>query len=172
VPEAFRGPFAAYAGLMIPGFFCLAMMNFALNPIFQIRRRTRPVIAAAIVGLGVNAVGLWLLPPHLGPEGVAIAQTLGLSAATLLLALRALTGADRLSLPWWDILAAGIASLAMALCLMPLRHIEPARCLALSIPLGIVVYGVLVWLFDIAGLRGHAEARLSQLTAPKAAGLE
>ncbi|MDB5646525.1 lipopolysaccharide biosynthesis protein [Methylobacterium sp.] len=172
VPEAFRGPFAAYAGLMIPGFFCLAMMNFALNPIFQIRRRTRPVIAAAIVGLGVNAVGLWLLPPHLGPEGVAIAQTLGLSAATLLLALRALTGADRLSLPWWDILAAGIASLAMALCLVPLRHIEPARCLALSIPLGIVVYGVLVWLFDIAGLRGHAEARLSQLTAPKAARLE
>lgn len=174
VPEAFRGPFAAYAGLMVPGFFCLAMMNFALNPIFQIRRRTRPVIAAALVGLLVNAAGLWVLPQHLGSEGVAIAQTLGLAAATLLLALRALTGRDRLALPWWDILAAGIASLAMGLCLQPLRHIEPARCLALSIPLGMLIYATLVWIFDIAGLRGHAEARFGRGVsgAAKPAGAE
>ncbi len=162
VPEAYRGPFAAYAGLMIPGFFCLAMMNFALNPIFQIRRRTRPVIAAALVGLGINGLGLWFLPPHLGPEGVAIAQTLGLGAATLLLALRALTGSERLTLPWWDIFAACVASLAMAVCLLPLRHLDPGHSLAVCLPLGIAVYGALVWLFDIAGLRGHAEARFAR----------
>ncbi|MGU3362414.1 polysaccharide biosynthesis C-terminal domain-containing protein [Methylobacterium sp. M6A4_1b] len=162
VPEAYRGPFAAYAGLMVPGFFCLAMMNFALNPIFQIRRRTRPVIAAALVGLGLNALGLWVLPPRLGPEGVAIAQTLGLAAATLLLAWRALTGPDRLRLPWWEILAAGIACSAMGLCLLPLRHIEPTKVLMIGVPLGIVIYGALVWLFDIAGLRGHVEARFAR----------
>ncbi|KQP96230.1 lipopolysaccharide biosynthesis protein [Methylobacterium sp. Leaf117] len=162
VPEAYRGPFSAYAGVMVPGFFCLAMMNFALNPIFQIRRRTRPVIAAACVGLGLNAAGLSFLPPLLGPEGVAVAQTLGLAAATLLLGIRALTGPDRLRLPWWEILAAGVASMAMALCLLPLRHIEPTRALALGVPLGIAVYGALVWFFDIAGLRGHAMARLSR----------
>lgn len=172
VPEAFRGPFAAYAGLMIPGFFCLAMMNFALNPVFQIRRRTRPVIVAALVGLAVNGLGLWLLPPHLGPEGVAIAQTAGLGAATLLLALLALTGTDRLALPWWDIFAAGVAALAMALCLLPLRHVEPVHCLALSIPLGVALYGALVWVFDIAGLRGQIEARLAARTAPDAAASE
>lgn len=165
VPEAFRGPFAAYAGLMIPGFFALAMMNFALNPIFQIRRRTRPVIVAALVGLAVNGLGLWLLPPYLGPEGVAVAQTAGLGAATLLLALRALTGAERLGLPWWDLFAAGVAALAMALCLLPLRHLEPVSSLALSIPIGIVLYGALVWIFDIAGLRGQVEARLAARSA-------
>lgn len=162
VPEAYRGPFAAYAGLMVPGFFCLAMTNFALNPIFQIRRRTRPVIAAALVGLALNGLGLWLLPSRYGPEGVAIAQTVGLGAATLVLAWRALTGPQRLHLPWWEILAASIASLAMALCLLPLRHIEPTRALLLSVPLGMVVYGVLVWLFDIAGLRGHVAARFTR----------
>jgi hypothetical protein len=57
----------------------------------------------------------------------------------------------------------------MALCLLPLRHIEPTRALLLSVPLGIVIYGALVWLFDIAGLRGHVAARFSRApseTAP------
>ena len=47
VPEAYRGPFATYSVALMPGLFCLAMMFYALNPIFQIRRRTLPVIAAA-----------------------------------------------------------------------------------------------------------------------------
>ncbi|MFX9829377.1 hypothetical protein ABTP29_17795, partial [Acinetobacter baumannii] len=33
VPEEFRGPFAAYTDLLIPGLLCLSIMNFALNPI-------------------------------------------------------------------------------------------------------------------------------------------
>ncbi|TXN25524.1 lipopolysaccharide biosynthesis protein, partial [Methylobacterium sp. WL93] len=66
VPEAYRGPFALYALLLIPGLFCLAMMFFAINPVFQIRRRTLPVIAAAAAGLAVNGLGLLVLPPLLG----------------------------------------------------------------------------------------------------------
>lgn len=153
VPEAYRGPFASYAGVMIPGFFCLAMMNFALNPIFQIRRRTMPVIAAAGLGLGVNGLGLWLLPPHFGPEGIALAQTAGLAAATAMLALRTLTGADRLRLPWWDLLGAATGTAAMTLCLVPLRHYEPVQALVLCLPLGMLLYAAVVCLFDIAGLR-------------------
>ncbi|KQP22245.1 teichoic acid transporter [Methylobacterium sp. Leaf102] len=171
VPEAYRGPFASYAGLMIPGFFCLAMMNFALNPIFQIRRRTLPVIAAALVGLAVDALGLWLLPPLMGPEGIAAAQTAGLAAATGFLALRALTGPERLRLPWRDLLMAGIACAAMALCLVPLRHLEPVRALAVSLPLGFLVVGGFTWVLDIAGLRTLIAARLAARRAgPSKAG--
>ncbi len=162
VPEAYRGPFAAYAGVMIPGFFCLAMMNFALNPIFQIRRRTLPVIAAAGLGLGVNGLGLWLLPRLFGPEGIALAQTAGLAAATAMLALRTLTGAERLHLPWWDLLAAVTGTAAMVLCLVPLRDLDPVQALALCLPLGMLLYAAFVCLFDIAGLRSLVLGRFAK----------
>ena len=159
VPEAYRGPFAVYAALLIPGLFCLSMMFFALNPIFQIRRRTLPVIAAAGVGLAVDVLGLLVLPGLFGTAGIALAQSFGLTAAFLWLAARALTGRDRLHLPWREIGTAAAACLAMGLALAPFRHLEPRLALATCLPLGIGLYGALVWIFDIAGLRGHVLAR-------------
>jgi O-antigen/teichoic acid export membrane protein len=166
VPDAYRGPFAAYASLMIPGFFFLAMTNFALNPVFQIRRKTLPVVAAAVIGLAVDALGLWLLPPVMGPEGIAVAQTLGLAVATLILAVRTLTGPQRLRLPWRDIVMAGLACAIMALCLAPVRHLEPVPALASSLALGILVYGAFTWTFDIAGLRSLIAARWAERRGP------
>lgn len=159
VPEAYRGPFALYALLLIPGLFCLAIMFFAINPVFQIRRRTLPVIAAAAMGLAVNGIGLLVLPPLLGGAGVALAQSLALGAAFAWLAVRALTGRDRLTLPWSEIFAASGACAAMAVALVPLRHLDPPVALGLCVPLGAGLYAVLVWLFDIAGLRSQLERR-------------
>lgn len=169
VPEAYRGPFALYAGLMIPGLFCLAIMNYALNPIFQIRRRTMPVIAAALFGLVGNGLGLLVLPELFGPAGIALAQTLGMACAFGWLAFRALTGADRLRLPWRDLGLAAAASLAMGLALSPFRALPPATALALCVPLGMVLYGACVWAFDIAGLRRQIEERFR---APRPAAAE
>ncbi|MGU3537237.1 lipopolysaccharide biosynthesis protein [Methylobacterium sp. A54F] len=160
VPEAFRGPFTLYATLLIPGLFGLSLMYYALNPVFQIRRRTLPVIAASAIGLGVNGLGLLTLPSLLGPPGIAVAQSLGLTTGCSWLALRALTGRERLHLPWRDIGAASLAGLAMGLALLPLRHLPPVQALVLAVPLGAALYGLLVWLFDIAGLRREVEARL------------
>lgn len=162
VPEAYRGPFALYAGLLIPGLFCLALVNFALNPIFQIRRKTMPVIAAALAGLAANGLGLLVLPGLVGPSGIALAQSLGLAVATLVLALRALTGPERVALPWRDIAGAGLGCLAMVLALLPFRMLAPGAALAICIPLGIVVYGAAIWLFDIAGLRGLVAERFGK----------
>ena len=159
VPEAYRGPFALYATLLMPGLFCLSMTYYALNPIFQIRRRTAPVIAAALVCLAGNGIGLLVLPPLMGGAGIALAQTLGLALACLWLGWRALTGPDRLRLPWRDLAAASGAGLAMGVTLAPLRHLDPGLALALCLPLGAAIYAVLVWTFDIAGLRRQVEAR-------------
>ncbi|TXM64715.1 lipopolysaccharide biosynthesis protein [Methylobacterium sp. WL120] len=159
VPEAYRGPFALYSLLLIPGLFCLAMMFYAINPVFQIRRRTLPVIAAAAAGLAVNGLGLLVLPPLLGGAGVALAQTLALASAFAWLAVRALTGRDRLALPWNEILAASAACGAMVAALAPLRHLDPALALGVAVPLGAGLYAGLVWLFDIAGLRSQVEGR-------------
>lgn len=100
VPDAYRGPFETYSTVLMPGLFCLSMMFYALNPVFQIRRRTLPVVAAALVGLAVNGAGLLILPDRMGGIGVALAQTAGLAAAGLWLGWRALTGAERIVLPW------------------------------------------------------------------------
>lgn len=160
IPDAYRGPFERYSLVLMPGLFCMAMMFYALNPVFQIRRRTLPVIAAAIVGLAVNGVGLLVLPDRMGGIGVALAQTLGLAGAGLWLGWRALTGAERLVLPWGEIATAALACAAMGLTLAPFRHLEPATALTVCVPAGMALYGALVWIFDIAGLRGHVEARL------------
>ncbi|MCJ2096565.1 polysaccharide biosynthesis C-terminal domain-containing protein [Methylobacterium sp. J-072] len=160
VPDAYRGPFESYSVALMPGLFCLSMMFYALNPVFQIRRRTLPVIAAALVGLAVNGAGLLLLPELMGGMGVALAQTLGLAAAALWLGWRALTGPERIVLPWGQIGAAALACGAMGLALAPFRHLPPAAALAVLVPAGAALYGALVWIFDIAGLRRQVAGRL------------
>ena len=114
----------------------------------------------ALVGLGLNGLGLLVLPPLFGGIGVALAQTLGLIGACLWLGWRALTGSDRLVLPWGQIGTAALACLAMGLALAPFRHLPPAMALAVLVPAGMGLYGALVWVFDIAGLRGQVMARL------------
>ena len=74
--------------------------------------------------------------------------------------MRALTGPQRIALPWREILAATGASVVMVVCLLPLRQIGPWQTLAFGIPLGMLIYAALVWLFDIAGLRTIVAARL------------
>ncbi|MGX9983662.1 polysaccharide biosynthesis C-terminal domain-containing protein [Methylobacterium fujisawaense] len=160
VPDAYRGPFETYSTVLMPGLFCLSMMFYALNPVFQIRRRTLPVVAAALVGLAVNGAGLLILPDRMGGVGVALAQTAGLAAAGLWLGWRALTGAERIVLPWGEIGVAALACAAMGLALAPFRHLPPATALAVLVPAGTALYGALVWIFDIAGLRRQVLARL------------
>ncbi len=168
VPEEFRGPFADYTNLLIPGLFFLSMMNFALNPIFQIRRRTSPVVAAALLGLALNGIGLLLLPRWMGPQGVAVAQTLGLAAAVILLGVRALAGPERLRLPGRDLALSAGACLAMLLAVLPFRGLEPGLALPASIGAGVTVYGALVWFLDIAGLRSTVRERFPRRLAAAA----
>jgi O-antigen/teichoic acid export membrane protein len=165
VPEAFRGHFAHYTLILLPGLFAGAMMNFALNPIFQIRRRTRPVIAAALIGAAVNAAGVLALTGPFGASGIAAAQSLGLVAAFGFLCLRGLAGPQRLRLPGRDLLAAFAATLAMTVLVLPLRGLKPWPSLAASVAVGALVYGALVWRFDIAGLRTAVAPRLRRAVA-------
>ncbi len=161
VPAAYRGHFAGYLGLLLPGLIALAFMNFTLNPIFQIRRRTAPVIGAAVTGFAVNAAALAVLPGHSGAHGVALAQTLGLIAAFAVLGLRALAGRERLRLPLRDLGASLLATVAMTAAVLPARGLaSPALSLLVAVPLGGLVYGGLAWRLDIAGLRGLVAERL------------
>ena len=161
VPQQYRGPFAELLTQMMPGLFCFAMILYVVNPIFQITKRTAPLIGAAVIGCIADPLILLLLPKTADASGLAIAQSGAFACA--LVALVAFAG---LSKPAWpkarDLAVTVLATLAMALALLPLRALAPSiLVLAAQVLAGMSVYGALVMLFDIgrparAGGRPHA----------------
>ncbi|HKH35266.1 MAG TPA: hypothetical protein VKA80_14090 [Beijerinckiaceae bacterium] len=62
MPAAYRGAFASYTTILIPALFAFALIQYALNPVFQLKRRTGPVVVAAFVALATDAGLLLVLP--------------------------------------------------------------------------------------------------------------
>jgi O-antigen/teichoic acid export membrane protein len=160
VPGQFRGPFGHYLGLLLPGLFAMGMINFGVNPVFQIAKRTAPLVVAALAAALVSGLLLFVLPWGADAANLAIAQAAGYVAAlvaTMYLALRAQ--------PVWpsfrDLFAAVASAGAMCLALAPLRGMTPGfGALVVQVAVGALVYGALVLAFDIAGLRALALAWL------------
>lgn len=153
VPAAYRGPFGDLLTLMMGGLFCSAMIQYGLNPIFQIAKRTAPLIAAAAVGCVVDVILLLVLPKSGDASTFAIAQTGAYGAAFL-----ALIFVASFSKPQWpsvrDITFVVLATASMALVLLPLRLRDPGLTTLLEqIAAGVVIYTFFVAVFDIAGLR-------------------
>lgn len=154
VPPDFRGPFAAFFSLLLPGFFLYPLIHYAVHPVFQIRKQTNPLIAAAGVAAAVN-VGLVFLLPGTGGAAtyaLALSGSLGAGFATLVIAATGLRAA-------WprgrDLLVTACATAAMALALAPLRSLQPGgTTLLLQIAAGVATYAAFVFAFDLAGLRG------------------
>ncbi len=161
VPGQFRGPFAHYLGLLLPGLFAMAMINFGVNPIFQISKRTAPLIVAAAAAAVVSLLLLFILPWGRDASNLAIAQAGGYVAAlvaTIYFALRA----QPVWPSFWDLYAAAVGTGAMVVALMPTRAMAPGfLTLFVQIVAGAAIYGAMVLLFDIAGLRTHARAWLN-----------
>jgi len=160
VPQQYRGPFGQLLTLMMPGLFCFAMILYVINPIFQIAKRTGPLIVAAIVGCIADPVILLALPRTADASRLAIAQS-----GAFVCAMGTLVVIAGLSKPIWprarDLTMTTLATVVMAAVLLPLRARGPsALVLALQVLTGISLYGALVMLFDIAGLRTLAVGRL------------
>jgi O-antigen/teichoic acid export membrane protein len=163
-PKAYRGPFSAYLGPMLPGFVAFVLLMYAVAPIFQIAKRTAPMILAAFAAVAADAALVASLPRGQGGYWLAGAQSgaliVGLAVALLL------AWATR---PQWprarDLVGALAATGAMALALAPLRGLEPSLALlAVQILVGAAIYGALAWIFDLARLR----QRVRGLIAPGA----
>lgn len=153
VPAPYRGPFGQLLTLMMPGLFCFALILYGISPIFQIAKRTGPLIAAAVVGCMADPLLLYLLPQAKDATSLAIAQS-----GAFAIALVALIGVASLSKPIWprarDLLAIVLATAAMTALALPLRAREPGLFTFLAqIFEGLAVYGALVAALDIAHLR-------------------
>lgn len=156
VPGQFRGPFGHYLGLLLPGLFAMGMINFGVNPVFQISKRTAPLVVAAVAAALVSGLLIFALPWGRDASNLAIAQAAGYLAAlaaTIYFALRA----QPVWPSFWDLYAAVVGTGVMSVALTPLRGMTPGfLTLVVQIAAGGAIYGAMVLTFDIAGLRGHA----------------
>ena len=156
VPAQYRGPFAHYLGLLLPGLFAMGMILFGVNPVFQIGKKTAPMVGAALVAVAAGFFLVVALPWGRDASSLALAQCgayLAALVATLFFAARAK--------PIWphprDVGYAVVATGGMVAVLSPLREMTPGiLTLLLQVSLGVAAYGVLTLIFDTAGLRGQA----------------
>jgi O-antigen/teichoic acid export membrane protein len=163
VPAQFRGPFGKYLNLLLPGLFAMALIIFGVNPVFQIAKRTAPLIGAAVTAILSGLALALTIPWGDDASSLALAQCgcyVAALVATLFFASR--------TAPAWpafrDLAAATAATLCMAAALWPLRGLTPgALALLAQVIAGALVYGAMTMLFDIAGLRALAMTRLLPL---------
>jgi O-antigen/teichoic acid export membrane protein len=154
VPAAFRGPFALYLGLLLPGLCAVALVQYAINPIFLITKRTLPLIAAAAIACIVDVCLVAVLPHGADASSFAVAQSAAFIVGAIALLLIAATG-KRTWPKARDILVTLAGTATMAVLLLPLRGLTPGiGVLSAQIALGIAVMAAFVLAFDLAGLRG------------------
>ena len=158
VPQAFRGPFALYLTAMLPGLLAYGLMSYSIAPIFQIAKRTRPMIVAAIAACLADGA-LILFAPH-GADALWLAVAQSVSSLVGL----AVAVAFALAIsPQWprlrDVAIVGLATGAMALALAPLRNAAGLPTLVEQTLLGVAIYGGIALLFDLGGLRALLSRR-------------
>jgi hypothetical protein len=168
VPADYRGPFEYYFSLLIVGLFCYGMINFAINPVFQIAKRTVPMIAAAVIACIADPVIIYLLPQT--AASLALAQSGAVAAGLVALVFFAMASGA-----CWprarDLLLSLVATGTMIACVLPMRQFAPGMAtLLLQIATGVFIYGLFVGLFDIAGLRLVTLDLLDRLRARLMAG--
>ncbi len=165
VPTQFRGPFGHYLDLMLPGLFAMAVIQFAINPVFQISKNTGPLILAASVAVVSGLFFMLVLPRGSDASSFALAQ-----CGAYIAALGAVLVFAARTNPVWpharDILGSGFATAAMFAAVWPLRSFTPGfLTLLMQVFVGVTVFGALILIFDTAGLRALALARLRPILA-------
>ncbi len=152
VPLDFRGPFEHYFSLLLPGHFAFGLLCFAVNPVFQIAKRTRPMIFGAIAAAIADMLCILFLPAQ--PASLAIAQSCAMITGIVVLIGWAATSGARFPRAR-DVAATIAGSLAMIAVLLPLRAMPPGILVLLTqVCAGVFIYVAFIAVFDIAGLRG------------------
>ncbi|QGM44523.1 lipopolysaccharide biosynthesis protein [Methylocystis heyeri] len=153
VPQNYRGPFAHYFTLMAPALAAFALINYALNPAYQISHRLAPLIIGALFAVLVNLLAIEFLPSGADAAKFALAQSLSSLAGMLALFLMLF-----LLEPMWprarDVLGTLFASALMLAAALPLRALTPGPlAMGAQIAVGAAVYLATAAALDLAGLR-------------------
>jgi O-antigen/teichoic acid export membrane protein len=160
VPREYHGHFGELLPLMMTGLFCMAIIQYGLYPIFQIGKKTVPLIAAAVAACVTDLALIAFLPGADGASRLAVAQ-----AAAMVVALLVLVGFAGGAEPQWprvrDLVVIAVANAFMSALVLPMRGDVPSfTTLALQVGIGALSYAMVVLGFDVAGLRSMTIARL------------
>ncbi|MDX3810404.1 lipopolysaccharide biosynthesis protein [Bosea thiooxidans] len=159
VPAAFRGHFAGFMALLLPGFAAIALFQAAVYPVFLLEKRTLIAALVALAGLGVNLAWLLGLPGPAAPLHFAVAQSAGFLTVLLVTAFVALRSLPK-GPPLRDIACVLLAGVAMGLAIWPLRgRLPPLLEIVLQIGLGGLVYGAVILACDVARWRTGLKLR-------------
>ncbi len=152
-PPSFRGHFSEYLQVLLPGLYCQGMATYAINAVFQIKKTTNAIVAAAFVGFAVNGLLLMALTGSSHPSMIPIAQSIAYAAAFVcLVALSFAAGAKRPAFADLFLTCVGVA--VMTLALLPMRDWTPgAATLLVQVCTGGGVMVACILLFNIANLR-------------------
>jgi len=152
VPESFRGPFQHYFTLVAPGLFAWGLINYAVNPAFQLAHRLAPLMIGALVAVVANLATIALFPMGADASLFALGQSAGALAG-----LCALCAMLAWLEPSWpkprDLIVTLAACAAMVSVDLPLRSLAPgAITMMLQIVLGASAYAATAAALDLAGL--------------------
>ncbi len=152
-PPSFRGHFSEYLQVLLPGLYCQGMATYAINAVFQIKKTTNAIVAAAFVGFAVNGLLLMALTGSSHPSMIPIAQSIAYAAAFVcLVALSFAAGAKRPAFA--DLFLTCLGVVVMTLALLPMRNWTPgAATLLVQVCTGGGVMVACILLFNIANLR-------------------
>jgi O-antigen/teichoic acid export membrane protein len=159
VAESFRDSFDTYTILLLPGLFCFSVVFYVVNPLFQIAKRTNPVIVAAAAGFAATAAVLFLVPGRDGGHG-ALSTSVGYAVNMLVMIVLAWRLAP-VAVNWLDLGKIGLATLVLVAAAMPLRGMAPGAASLLAVTFaGAASYALAAWALNIGGIRPLVMARL------------
>jgi O-antigen/teichoic acid export membrane protein len=153
VPEAFRGNFAQITTILLPGLACYILTQAAIAPIFQLQRKTWPLVVAAGIALIVNIGLIWQLGPNAQVVDYARAQSFTFAVAMFValgLALREM----KVLPPLRDVAGTCVAVATMIAAVWPLRGMPPnLTLLMLSVGIGGLAFTSIAFLMNLGGCR-------------------
>jgi O-antigen/teichoic acid export membrane protein len=153
VPEAFRGNFAEVSTILLPGLVCFVLTQAAITPVFQLKRKTWPLIVAALIALVINTILCWRLGSNAPIADYARAQSISFSVAMVValgLALREMKVLPSLS----DIAGTCFTTAVMIAAVWHLRDLPPSFALLLaSIGVGGIAFAGIAFLINLVGCR-------------------
>lgn len=163
VPAKYRDAFGPLSLVLLPGILAFCLVNFALNPVFQLEGRTAPVVAAAVVALAADGLGLAVAGSRAGLLGVAMIHSASLIAAGVLAAGLAWRSAPCRP-PARDMAGILLAAAAASLAIWPTRWIgQPIATLACAAVAGTGVYVAVLVLLDVGSLQDTCRSTLARL---------
>lgn len=153
VPAAYRGDYARLTLALTPGFLAFCAISSLLNPVFQLFKRTWPVVIAALCALAIDVALLRFADASRSTD--ALAWAFSASMAVGLVVGAGLAAARSSARPQArDVAVIAAATLVMTLVVRPFNGLfSPALAATAATVIGGGLYSATLLFFNVAGLR-------------------